>query len=187
MKKFFITGLLISTTSFLFAQKNIDAVINAKEVERIERVLASDDMQGRKPFTPSIDKAADFIAGEFAKSKLKFWKDSKSYFQEFVMTKAKAKEITGSLDGEALNENNIAINTTSAEINITSLKDYQVVFVRKGDDFSKVVFPIFDKEQNVLVFVDTSFTRRFRGMQRFGGNPKFASPVSQVFVLTTNP
>jgi hypothetical protein len=187
MRKLFVTGLLISTTSFLFAQKNIDAVINAKEVDRIERVLASDEMQGRKTFTPAIDRAADFIASEFAKSKLVFWKDSKSYFQEFVMTKAKAKEITGSLDGEVLNENNVALNTTSAEINISSLKDYEVVFVRKGDDFSKVVFPIFDKETNVLVFVDTSFTRRFRGMQRFGGNAKFASPVSQVFILTTNP
>jgi hypothetical protein len=187
MRKLFVTGLLISTTSFLFAQKNVDAFINAKEVERIERVLASDEMQGRKAFTPAIDRAADFIAGEFAKSKLTFWKDSKSYFQEFVMTKAKAKEISGTLDGEALNENNVALNTTSAEINISSLKDYEVVFVRKGDDFSKVVFPIFDKEQNVLVFVDTSFTRRFRGMQRFGGNAKFASPVSQVFILTTNP
>ena len=44
MKKFLMTGLLITATSFLFAQKSIDAVINAKEAERIERVLASDDM-----------------------------------------------------------------------------------------------------------------------------------------------
>ena len=31
MKKIFLLGLLITTTSFLFAQK-IDAIINAKEV-----------------------------------------------------------------------------------------------------------------------------------------------------------
>jgi hypothetical protein len=185
MKKIIVSGLLIMTTHFLFAQ-NIDKIINAKEVERIERTLASDEMQGRRAFTPGIDKAADFIAAEFAKTKLQFWGNSKSFFQDFAMTRAKPKEIAGTLDSEALNENNVAANSTSAEIHITSLKDYELVLVKKGDDFSKIVFPIFDAEKNVLVLVDTSFTRRFRGMQRFAGNAKFASPVSQIFILTTN-
>ncbi len=60
-----MTGLLVSITSFLWAQKNADNILTAKEAERIERVLASDDMKGRKIYTPEIDKAADFIAAEF--------------------------------------------------------------------------------------------------------------------------
>lgn len=185
MKKIFLT----LTAGFLgllsFAQK-IDKIINAAEVERIERTLAADDMQGRKTFTPGIDKAADFIAGEFAKSKLQFWGDNKSYFQEFIMTKAKAKSITGTLDNEALNETNVAANTTSSEINITSLKDYEIVVVKKDDNFNKVVFPLFDKETNVIVLVDTAHARRFKSMQRFAGNAKFKAAVSQIFILTTN-
>ncbi len=54
---------------FVSAQK-ADEIINAKEVERIERVLASDEMKGRRVFTPEIDKAADFIAAEFKKAGL---------------------------------------------------------------------------------------------------------------------
>jgi hypothetical protein len=185
MKKIIVTGLFIITTHFLFAQ-DINKIINAKEVERIERTLASDDMQGRRAFTPGIDKAAEFIAAEFAKSKLQFWGSSKSYMQEFSMTRAKAKDISGTLDNEALNANNVAANTTSEEVHISSLKDYELVIVKKGDDFSKMIFPVFETEKNVLVLVDTSFTRRFRAMQRFAGNAKFASPVSQVFILTTN-
>ncbi len=76
MKKFFVMGLLVTATSFLLlpvsclaqkgtSAKEIDAIINAKEVERIERTLSADDMQGRKTFTPGIEKAADFIASEF--------------------------------------------------------------------------------------------------------------------------
>jgi peptidase M28-like protein len=186
MKKILMTGLLVSITSFLFAQKSIDAVINAKEVERIERVLSSDDMQGRKTFTPGIDKAADFIAEEFAKSKLKYFGNAQSYFQEIVMTKAKPIQITGTLDGEPLNETNVAANTIAAAINISSLKDYEVVTVKKDDDFSKIVFPLFDEEKNMLILIDTAHTRRFKGMQRFTGNAKFASPVSRIFILTTN-
>jgi Zn-dependent M28 family amino/carboxypeptidase len=38
----------------------------------------------------------------------------------------------------------------------------------------------------VIVLVDTAHTRRFKGMQRFAGNAKFQSTVSQLFILTTN-
>ena len=63
MKRIFVLGLLITTTILVSAQK-VENIINAKEAERIERVLSSDDMRGRKTFSPEIDKAADFIADE---------------------------------------------------------------------------------------------------------------------------
>jgi Zn-dependent M28 family amino/carboxypeptidase len=143
-------------------------------------------MQGRKTFTPGIDKAADFISAEFAKSKLPYFGTAKSYFQEFVMTKAKPLQVTGMIDTDSLNSSNVAINTTATEINIKSLTDYEVVVVKKDDDFSKVVFPLFDDEKNLLILVDTAHARRFKSMQRFTGNAKFPSTVSQVFVLTAN-
>ena len=183
-KLLFSSALLMS--GLTAASQNIDKVINAAEVERIEKILSADDMQGRKTFTPGIDKAADFIAGEFAKSKLQFFGSNSSYFQEITMTKAKPVSITGMLGKDSLTVNNIAANTTAAEINITSLKDYEVVKVKKEDDFSKVVFPVFDMDKNVLVLVDTAHARRFKGMQRFAGNAKFQSAVSQIFILTTD-
>jgi Zn-dependent M28 family amino/carboxypeptidase len=185
MKKIFLTLAAGFICLLSFAQ-NIDKIINAAEVERIEKILSADDMQGRKTFTPGIDKAADFIAAEFAKSKLQFFGSSKNYFQEIIMTKAKPVSITGMLDNDSLNTNNIAANTTAAEINISSLKDYEVVVVKKEDDFSKMVFPIFDAEKNVLVLVDTAHARRFKSMQRFAGNAKFQTAVSQILILTGN-
>jgi hypothetical protein len=137
----------LSLGTFSATAQDIDKIINAAEVERIEKILSADDMQGRKTFTPGIDKAADFISGEFAKSKLQFFGNNKSYLQEFVMTKAKPVSVTGSLDSEPLTANNVTANTTNAEINISSLKDYQVVVVKKEDDFSKIVFPVFDLEK----------------------------------------
>lgn len=185
MKKLFLTVSAGCVCLLSFAQ-DIDKIINATEVERIERILSADDMQGRKTFTPGIDKAADFIAAEFAKSKLQFFGNSKSYFQEFTMTKAKPVEITGMLDKEPLTTNNIAANTTAELIDISNLKDYTIITVKKEDDFSKSVFPVFDMNRNVLVLIDTAHTRRFKGMQRFVGNAKFPSAISQVFILTGN-
>ena len=68
MKKFGVMGLLITTTSFLLAQTKIDDIINVKEVKRIEKILSSDDMRGRRVFTADIDRAADFISNEFKKT-----------------------------------------------------------------------------------------------------------------------
>ncbi len=157
--------LLVITTGFLslfsFAQQ-IDKIINAAEVERIEKILSADDMQGRKAFTPGIDKAADFISAEFAKSKLKFFGTNSTYFQEFTMTKAKPVKISGMLGNDSLTTNNVAANTTMEEININSLKDYEVVLVKKEDDFFQTVFPIFDAEKNVIVLVDAAHAKRFR-------------------------
>jgi Zn-dependent M28 family amino/carboxypeptidase len=185
MKKILLTIMAGFVCQLSFAQ-SIDKIINAAEVGRIEKILSADDMQGRKTFTPGIDKAADFIAGEFAKSKLHFFGNSKNYFQEFAMIKAKPVIIKGMLDADSLNFNNVAANTTAAEINITSLKDYEVVVIKKEDDFNKTVFSIFDTEKNLLILVDTAHTRRFKSMQRFTSNAKFASAVSQVFILTGN-
>jgi Zn-dependent M28 family amino/carboxypeptidase len=185
MKKILLTISAGFICLLSFAQ-NIDKIINAAEAGRIEKILSADDMQGRKTFTPGIDKAADFIAAEFAKSKLQFLGDNKTYFQEFTMIKAKPVVIKGMLDADSLNTNNVAVNTTAAEINITSLKDYEVVVVKKEDDFNKTVFPLFDTEKNLLILVDTAHARRFKSMQRFTGNAKFTSAVSQIFILTGN-
>ena len=185
MKKILVTVMagLISLLSF---SQDIDKIINTKEADRIDRVLSADDMQGRKTFTPGNDKAAEFIAAEFAKSKLNFLDNAKNYFQQITMIKAKPVSITGMLDADSLNTNNVAATTTSEEVNISSLKDYEVVLVKKDDDFSKIVFPLFDQEKNLLVLVDTAHTKRFKGMQRFAGNAKFSSPVSRIFILTAN-
>ena len=184
--------ILIIAAGFIgllsFSQ-NIDKIINANEVERIEKILAADDMEGRKTFTPGIDKAADFIAAEFEKSKLKYFGKSNNYFQEFVMVKAKPVMINGMLDSDTLNEKNVIANTTAAEITINSLKDFELVVIKKDDDFFKVVFPLMEAEKNLLVLVDKVHSDKYKRMQRFTGNAKFQSAVSQVFILTniTNP
>ncbi len=185
-KKYFLLHSILMLCFFSATSQKIDKIINAAEVDRIERILSADDMQGRKTFTPGIDKAAGFIASEFAKSKLKFFGEAKSYFQEFAMTKSKPVEVKGMLDNEPLTVDNIAVNTTAAEVHINSLKDYQVVMVKATDTFNKVIFPLFEAEKNVLILVDTAHSRRFRSMQRFSTNAKFPSNVTQVLILTTN-
>jgi Peptidase family M28 len=90
MKHFFITGVLVMISFYLLAQ-DPDAVITVKETERIEKILASDAMRGRKTFTPDIDRAADFIEAEFKTIGLQTWSNNSSYRQGFTLTPAERK------------------------------------------------------------------------------------------------
>jgi Peptidase family M28 len=183
-KLLFSAALLLC--GFSTVAQNIDKIINAAEVERIEKILAADDMQGRKTFTPGIDKAADFIAAEFAKSKLQFLGNSKNYFQEFAMIKAKPLTITGMLDADSLKVTNVIASTTAAELTITALKDYEIVTVKAEDNFNKKVFPLLGTDKNLILLIDTAYAKAFIRLQRFSGSAKFSSAFSQVFILTSN-
>ena len=176
-----ITAGFISLFSF---SQHIDKIINTAEVERIEKILSAEDMQGRKTFTPGIDKAADFIATEFAKNKLNYFGKAKSYTQDFVMTKVKPLEISGMLDNDSLNTFNVLANTTAAEIIINSFADFEIVRVKKEDNFVNTVFPLLEQEKNVLILIDTAHTKLFKRMQQFIGNPKFQSAFSKFMILT---
>src|SRR5438552_16173160 len=117
MKKVILTGLLVSATSFLLAQK-IDAIINAGEAERIERILSSDEMRGRRAFTPDIDKAADFIAAEFKAIDLQTLNNSSTYRQEFTMVHPKFISASATFDGINIDPKNIIIVTYQQELKI---------------------------------------------------------------------
>ncbi len=183
-KLLFSSALLLCF--FSAAAQDIDKIINAAEVERIEKTLSADDMQGRKTFTPGIDKAADFIADEFAKSKLGRFGKSKDYFQQITLIKAKTIEISGTLDAEILSNANVVINTSVADLDVRKLKNYEKVFIKKDEDFSKIIFPLMQSEKNLLVLVDTSQSKLFKRIQWVTGRDKFMSSYTQIFVLTAN-
>lgn len=184
MKKTHVLLVVLSICLYSCSPK-IDDIINATEVERIEKTLSSDDMEGRETFTPGIDKAADFIASEFAKSELGYFGDNTSYFQEFIMLKATPLTISGMLDTEVLDTTNVTITTTTKKIDVQSFKDYEIVTVQKDDEFAKKVYPVFRAEKNVLVLIDTSHAKNFSRIKRFASRAKFPSSASQIFIVTT--
>jgi Peptidase family M28 len=183
IKNLIIITVLLAGNTFCIGQ-DIDKVINAAEVERIERILSADDMQGRRAFTPGIDKAADFIAAEFAKSKLKFMDGSKSYFQEFVMIKTKLIALNGMLDADTLNETNCIVSTTQENIDLHGMGGYETVLITKEDDFFKKVRPLLEADKNLLVLVDKVHSDKFKRLKGFAGRAKFQSAYTQVFLLT---
>jgi len=185
MKKTFLVAIAVFT-SFYSCTDKIDSIINAKEVERIERILSSDAMEGRRTFSPGIDKAADFIAADFKESNLEFFGENNSYFQHITMIKSSTEEILGRLDKEELNLTNVAVNTSSAELKIETLSDFTVMEIKKEDNLFRTVFPLLSEQKNVVVLIDKAHAGNFKRMSGLIGRAKFPSEYSQIFILTDN-
>lgn len=175
-------GLLLITTLFLFGQK-ADDIISAKEVERIEKVLAADDMRGRRAFTPDIDRAADFIADEFKKAGLQIMSGNNGFKQEFAMIRPKFISASATFDGEALETKNIIAVTSFPQLKISQSSGYEKVFIKPGDTLQNAARRFVRSNKNLLVLVDKSFADNFSNLSRLK-NSMFKSDKSVVFVLT---
>jgi Peptidase family M28 len=186
MKKILLIAVT-SCISILSVAQNLDKIINATEVERIEKILSADDMNGRKPFTPGIKKAADFIASEFKKSGLQFFEKEETYLQNFSMAKPKFISATGNFDGVTLDNKNIIAFTTDALVQINNQSGYEKVTIASGANFQNECFKYIESNKNYLVLVDTSFAKNFGKLTRFK-RESFKTNRNVIFVLTgSNP
>jgi Zn-dependent M28 family amino/carboxypeptidase len=161
----------------------MDAIITTGEVERIERTLASDDMEGRKTFTPGIDKAADFIAAEFKAIGLNTWNNSDSYKQPFAMIRTKTLTVAGSFDGTALDPKDILVVSCQPELKITQDMGYEKVIIPAGVNFQAETRKYARSGKNMLIVINKSYASNFSGLSRLRSN-FFKTDKSVVFVLS---
>ena len=182
MKFFFLTGLLATITFFAFAQ-NIDSIINSKETERIEKILSSDEMQGRAAFTPAIDKAANFIQKEFKAIGLETPDNNGSYLQDFNLTKTGFISAKARFDHDTIATKNIVAFTSKPELYINEDSGYIKAFIKRGDNFMTEAIKYIESEKNYLVLVDTSFAKELRRMPAFK-RPVLKTQRSTVFIIT---
>ncbi len=181
MKKILLTGLLVTATSFLWAQK-ADEVFNVKEAERIISYLASDEMRGRRVFTPEIDKAADFIGSEFRAAGLQPLNGSNSFRQEFALVRPKLISASATVDGNTIDPKNIMVVTCQASLKIDQNSGYEKITIKPGDNLQSEARKLVRSNRNLLVTVDKSFANSFGNLARLKST-MFKSDFSVVFLL----
>ncbi|PZP50279.1 MAG: aminopeptidase [Pseudopedobacter saltans] len=184
MKQLKLIGLAFSFLTLSSSAQTIDQIINENSVKNILSVLASDDMRGRKSFTPDIDRAADFISGEFRKAGLSYAKGQKSFLQQFSVYKTSIKAVNGSINGDKIDPNHILSVSTQKSIDISNNSGYKTETIEnKQELFSKAMAAIHSK-QNTIVLVDTSCSKLFKRLSYFT-QATFESPYSVIFILGT--
>lgn len=182
-KKYFVFIIaFLGLSELLFSQK-IDQIINVNEVRRIETFLASDELKGRRTFSPEIDKAADFIANEFKAAGLQTPDNSGSYLQSFVMVQPKFISASGVLDGVQMETNNLIVVTCKPELQFNEGSGYEKIKMATNANLLREARSLVSAGKNRIVFVPTSLGANFgrlTGLKR----GLFKSESSVVFVLT---
>jgi len=184
MKKTLAVAIFSILGSYVSAQ-DINTIINAKEVERIEKILSADDMQGRRAFTPAADKAAAFIADEFKKTGLATLNATGTFLQSFAMIKAKFISATCTFDGATIDTKNVIAVTSKPELSITENSGFQKVQIAAGANFFGEARKYAQSGKNYVVIVDTSFAKNFGRLTGLK-NSMFKSETSVVFVLSAS-
>jgi hypothetical protein len=170
--------------SHSISAQDINKLIQASSVERIERMLSSDAMMGRQVFTPGIERAADSISREFKLAGLKPFDGNKDFLQKFNMLKSKLLSAEASLDSLKLVQKDIVPLSASEELTIDNHSGFEKRIIHAGENFRSAVLKYINPDKNYLVLVDTSFGRNF---PRLAGlmNQQFKSAFSVVFVLSS--
>lgn len=163
------------------AQKAEDA-FTAHEAEKIINVLASDDMMGRKAFTPEIDKAAAYIAAQFKKSGLATLDGAPDYLQSFAMVNARFKGLNAVIDGNSIDMSRIIVLTATPELAVNENSGYNILSINPEDDFLNAAFNYTQNGKNNIVLVDSSFANRF-GRLTFLKRNFLKTTGSTIFIL----
>lgn len=156
-------------------------IITTKEVQRIESVLASDDMRGRRAGTPDIDRAASFIADEFKKAGLQPFQGN-TFLQSFSMIRPKMTLLKYEANGVDADTKNIIVITSEAELKVTEKSGYEIQKISAGETLSRSAQTILRSNKNVIAFVDTSFAQNFSRLINFK-RQLFKSNTSTIFIL----
>jgi hypothetical protein len=181
--RFIFLPLLSLLGSLAIAQESGN-LIRQDEVTRVEKILSADDMQGRQVFTPGIEKAADFIIGEFKAAGLKPLEGNPDFRQNFTMVQTKLTEASARLDGQELDPAQIIGFTAQTELSVAPEDHYQKVIIKKDDNFREIVFQYLETDKNFLILVDTSFAKSFARLAQFH-MPQFEGSGNRIFLLTS--
>jgi hypothetical protein len=168
---------------FLGISQMINKIITKSETERIERVLASDEMEGRRTFSSSIDKAAAFIAKEFESAGLKSIKGDNSFLQSFTINRPKFISLSATIDGSAIDNKQVVVVTVEPEINIIETTGYTLAKIAAGENLNQAAAKLIGANQKMIVLVDEAHTQNFSRLIRFKNNLA-SNQATIVFILT---
>ena len=185
MKKIVLSALVLCSGCMLQAQ-NINKIINIKDVTKIEKVLSADDMQGRRAFTPGIDKASSYIESEFKKIGLQTFNGAKDFKQEFSMTESKNVSLQVVIDGKVIAKDNVVSFSYQPQIDVSEKSNVEVLKINAGDKFGPKFYEYYQSDKNLLVLVDASFKARIQNVKHIPQMTANPGGNTVVFVFGTS-
>ncbi|WP_316785876.1 M20/M25/M40 family metallo-hydrolase [Pedobacter frigiditerrae] len=189
MKKTLYTLFLAFAVSVASAQ-DINKIITKDYVDHLIKTLSSDEMQGRRTFTPGIDKAASFIEGEFKQIGLKPLEGASGYRQTFYKYQFKPVSAKVTIDGQVVPaENIVVVGHNNEQLSFDQTNSDGFIKLDPSKDFITQYRGLARSGKKQLVLVNINFVDAFNRLKGQVGravdekdlNP--AKPGAIVFVL----
>ena len=179
MKKTIYTLLVIFAASVANAQ-DINKIITRDYVDHLIKTLASDEMQGRRTFTPGIDKAATFIENEFKQIGLKPLSTEKGYRQTFYKYELKPIALSVIIDGQQIaNENILVTGHNNEQLTFDQTNSDGWIKLDPEKDFMSQYRALARAQKKQIVLVDIKFVDVFKRLK--------SSPTRAIMVDDVNP
>lgn len=190
MKKTIYTLCLLFVVSIASAQ-DINKIITKDYVDHLIKSLSSDEMQGRRTFTPGIDKAATFIENEFKQIGLKPLTGATGYRQTFYKYQLKPVSAQVVIDGKTIaSENIVVVGHNNEQLSFDQTNGDGFVKLDPNKDFMSQYRSLARSGKKQLVLVDVKFVDVFKQMKSAFGPRAVdekdltpAKPAAMVFVL----
>jgi Zn-dependent M28 family amino/carboxypeptidase len=133
-----------SKESFVIQKNKYNQSIDSNRVREHLHVLAADDMEGRKPGTRGIEKAAVYIENEFKEIGLTTFGNLQSYRQTFTFMNRSTKDtivssnIIGVLVGKSKKEEYVIISAHYDHLGMKEVGEGDLIYNGANDDASGV-------------------------------------------------
>ncbi|PWT76461.1 MAG: aminopeptidase [Bacteroidetes bacterium] len=150
--------------------QDISQWFNEKKVTQIESTLASDSMEGRKAGTRGIEKATEFISSQFKSAGLQTWDKSNSYQQKFAFITIDRQTKEGSMDGLPIKPQNLVVFSAKENLEINDQSGYKSIQFKKGDNFRANAIKWTQSDENLIVWVDSSFAPLLASLEAYSRN-----------------
>lgn len=171
--------MLLFVASLTQAQ-DINKIITKDYVDHLIKTLASDEMQGRRTFTPGIDKAATFIESEFKQIGLEPLKGESSFRQTFFKYQLKPVASAVTIDGQKIaNENILVLGHNNEQLTFDQTNGDGWIKLDPEKDFVSQYRGLARAGKKQLVLVDAKFAEAFKRLK--------STPARATMVDETNP
>lgn len=170
MKKTIYTLMLLFVASLTQAQ-DINKIITKQYVDHLIKTLASDEMQGRRTFTPGIDKAASFIESEFKQIGLKPLEGQTGFRQTFYKYQIKPASTAVTVDGQAVEaEKTLVYGNSQEQLSFTKANSDGWIKLDPNKEFIPQFREILKTGKKQLVLVDVKFVDIFNRIKNQSAN-----------------
>lgn len=164
--------------------------ITEQNVGRVIKTLSSDEMKGRQAFTPQVNQARDFIAGEFENIGLRPLKGEDDFFQEFTIYSLTPSESRVIINGKELDDQKFFGILHNEEFTLDK-SNSSILKISADDSFRDAFRRFTSNDEHNIVAVDQEHEKwfhRYRGyFNRSNRSFELGEDPNDVFVLVSSP